>query len=65
MTALIATGLVGIAVMGASPASAAEELWCPVDNGDGTISYVPPGTHFSLFTCGTDGIWHFGWLVGP
>lgn len=36
---------------------------CTVENADGTTSQVPEGTRYGMFFCGTDGEWHFGWLV--
>ena len=35
---------------------------CQVEN-DGKVETVPVGTKVGLFTCGSDGEWHFGWLV--
>ena len=32
-------------------------------NGNETVSYVPTGTRMGLSYCGSDGEWHFGWLV--
>lgn len=36
---------------------------CPVVDENGHISYVPPGTIYLLFHCGTDGEWHWGLLT--
>ena len=36
---------------------------CPVEHEDGRVTYVPVGTQVGLFKCGSDGEWHFGWLV--
>jgi hypothetical protein len=36
---------------------------CPVEHEDGSVTYVPVGTQVGLFKCGSDGEWHFGWLV--
>jgi hypothetical protein len=36
---------------------------CPVEHEDGRVTYVPVGTRVGLFKCGSDGEWHFGWLV--
>ena len=36
---------------------------CPVEHEDGRVTYVPAGTQVGLFKCGSDGEWHFGWLV--
>jgi hypothetical protein len=43
---------------------------CPVEDEHGNVTYVPVGSTFSLFHCGADGEWHFGWAttdrrVGP
>jgi hypothetical protein len=32
-------------------------------NGNETVEYVPTGTRMGLSYCGSDGEWHFGWLV--
>ena len=32
-------------------------------NGNETVTYVPTGTRSGLSYCGSDGEWHFGWLV--
>jgi hypothetical protein len=36
---------------------------CPVIDENGNVSYVPIGTRFGLWHCGSDGEWHFGWLT--
>jgi hypothetical protein len=36
---------------------------CPVEDERGNVSYVLVGTRISLFHCGSDGEWHFGWLA--
>jgi hypothetical protein len=36
---------------------------CPVENEHGDVSYVGTGTRIGLVRCGSDGDWHFGWLV--
>jgi hypothetical protein len=35
---------------------------CQIEN-NGKVETVPVGTKISLFTCGADGEWHFGWLI--
>jgi hypothetical protein len=35
---------------------------CQIEN-DGKIETVPVGSKVGLFTCGSDGEWHFGWLI--
>lgn len=41
---------------------------CPIVHHDSNgnvvrVEYVPAGTSAGLFTCGSDGEWHFGWAV--
>jgi hypothetical protein len=36
---------------------------CPVEDENGHVTYVPPGTVISILHCGSDGQWHFGWLT--
>jgi hypothetical protein len=36
---------------------------CPVEDEHGVVSYVPVGTVFLLWHCGSDGEWHFGWAT--
>jgi hypothetical protein len=33
---------------------------CPVVDEHGNVTYVPAGTRYLLWHCGTDGEWHFG-----
>jgi hypothetical protein len=35
---------------------------CQIEN-DGKVETVAVGTRVGLFVCGSDGEWHFGWLV--
>ena len=35
---------------------------CLIEN-DGKLETVPVGSKVGLFTCGSDGEWHFGWLI--
>jgi len=35
---------------------------CQIEN-DGKIETVAVGSKVGLFTCGSDGEWHFGWLI--
>ena len=60
----------GLALIGTAPAHAlpreeSASRGCAVENNNGTISYVDTGTRIGLFVCGSDGGWHFGWLVNP
>lgn len=64
-------GIVAIAMTLAAPAANAdrkqggtEAKGCDVYNENtGKTEQVPVGTKVGLFTCGSDGEWHFGWLV--
>jgi hypothetical protein len=35
---------------------------CLIEN-DGHLETVAVGSKIGLFTCGSDGEWHFGWLI--
>jgi hypothetical protein len=35
---------------------------CLIEN-DGKLETVAVGSKIGLFTCGSDGEWHFGWLI--
>lgn len=48
---------------GAQPKGGTQSKGCPVEDENGNVSYVPEGTRIGLFRCGSDGEWHFGWLV--
>jgi hypothetical protein len=66
--ALLAVGAVAAALVAAGPADAKPKggtasRGCPVEHEDGRVTYVPVGTQVGLFKCGSDGEWHFGWLV--
>jgi hypothetical protein len=63
--ALAALGL-ACAVVGTAPAYAQAVdptgggHGCPVVDEHGNVSYVPAGTRYLLWHCGSDGEWHFG-----
>jgi hypothetical protein len=63
--ALAAIGLT-CATVAASPAAAQPvgtnggARGCPVEDEHGNVTYVPAGTTYLLWHCGTDGEWHFG-----
>jgi hypothetical protein len=67
--ALAAIGAIGLALVVAGPAAAQDNGptgkpgKCPVEDQNGNVSYVDTGTRVGLFVCGSDGNWHFGWLV--
>lgn len=52
---------------GALPRQGNTPATCPVvntdSNGNETVTWVPEGTRVGLFVCGSDGNWHFGWLI--
>jgi len=68
LAAAAAIGAVAMAFVAAGPARADSKQGtgttkgCQVEN-DGKVETVPVGTKVGLFTCGSDGEWHFGWLV--
>lgn len=68
LAAAIAMGAVAMAFIAAGPAHADTKQGtggskgCQVEN-DGKVETVPVGSKVGLFTCGSDGEWHFGWLV--
>ncbi len=68
LAAAIAMGAVAMAFVAAGPAHADTKQGtggskgCQVEN-DGKVETVPAGSKVGLFTCGSDGEWHFGWLV--
>ena len=68
LAAATAIGAVAAAFVAAGPARADTKQGtgtakgCQVEN-DGKIETVPVGSKVGLFTCGSDGEWHFGWLV--
>ncbi len=63
-----AIGVVAMTLSAASPASADTKkgtgtaTGCLIEN-DGKLETVPVGSKIGLFTCGSDGEWHFGWLI--
>ena len=63
----VAVATAGIALIGPAAASAKPKgplpQGCPVEDENGNVTYVAPGTHYLLFTCGEDGQWHWGWLL--
>jgi hypothetical protein len=66
--ALLAVGAVAATLVAAGPADArptggTASKGRPVEHEDGSVTYVPVGTQVGLFKCGSDGEWHFGWLV--
>lgn len=59
----------GLALLGASAANAQPAQgtnkpkgW-PVEDEHGNMTYVSEGTRIGLSVCGSDGEWHFGWLI--
>jgi hypothetical protein len=67
-TALAAAGTLAAALVAAGPAVAQPKgpitaKGCPVEDANGTTSTVAVGTRIGLFVCGSDGEWHFGWLI--
>ena len=68
VAAAVAIGAVAVAFVAAGHARADSKQGtgttrgCQVEN-DGKVETVPVGTKVGLFTCGSDGEWHFGWLV--
>jgi hypothetical protein len=69
LLAALAIGAVALAFIGAGSAhadtkqgSGGGSKGCLIEN-DGHLETVPVGTKISLLTCGSDGEWHFGWLI--
>lgn len=68
LCAAVAIGIVAMAFIAAGSAHADTKKGtgpakgCLIEN-DGRIETVPVGTRVSLFVCGSDGEWHFGWLI--
>lgn len=68
LAAAVAIGAVAMAFIAAGPAHADPKKGtgtakgCLIEN-DGKLETVPVGSKIGLFTCGSDGEWHFGWLV--
>jgi len=69
---IAAAAVLAIAASALAPVSARAEPKAPpsaphgcpvVDENDKIVGYMEPGTRIGLFYCGTDGEWHFGWLV--
>jgi len=70
LSALVAMCAVGVALVAADSAHAMPKqgsgsAGCAVENENGAVAYVNTGTRIGLFVCGSDGDWHFGWLVNP
>jgi len=68
MFAAIALVAVAVALLVAGPAQAdmkqgsGTAKGCVIEN-DGKLETVAVGSKVGLFTCGSDGEWHFGWLI--
>jgi hypothetical protein len=68
LAAAVAIGAVAMAFIAAGPAHADTKKGtgtakgCLIEN-DGKLETVPVGSKIGLFTCGSDGEWHFGWLI--
>jgi hypothetical protein len=68
LAAAVAIGAVAVAFIAAGPAHADTKKGtgtakgCLIEN-DGKLETVPVGSKIGLFTCGSDGEWHFGWLI--
>lgn len=66
--AAVALGAVAMALVAAGPAHADTKQGsgtakgCLIEN-DGKLETVAVGSKVGLFTCGSDGEWHFGWLI--
>jgi hypothetical protein len=68
LAAAVAIGAVAMAFIAAGPAHADTKKGtgtakgCLIEN-DGKLETVAVGSKVGLFTCGSDGEWHFGWLI--
>jgi len=68
LAAAVAIGAVAMAFIAAGPARADTKQGtgtakgCLIEN-DGKLETVAVGSKIGLFTCGSDGEWHFGWLI--
>ena len=68
LAAAVAIGAVAMAFIAAGPAHADTKKGtgtakgCLIEN-DGKLETVAVGSKIGLFTCGSDGEWHFGWLI--
>jgi hypothetical protein len=71
VAALLAVSLAGVSgghahAMPRDPNKDKGVTYCPlVDANDRIVGHVEAGTRISLLVCGSDGEWHFGWLVNP
>lgn len=70
ISAVAAVAAIGTTFAAATPAANAqpkgggEAKGCEVYNENtGKTELVPVGSKVGLFTCGSDGEWHFGWLI--
>lgn len=67
--ALASISAVGLALVAAGPAGAqpvkgtGTSKGCPVEDEHGNTTYVEVGTRIGWLVCGSDGEWHFGWLI--
>jgi hypothetical protein len=55
-----ATTLAAASPAHAQPPANGTPRGCPVEDEHGNVTYVPPGTIYLVFHCGTDGQWHWG-----
>jgi hypothetical protein len=68
LAAAFAIGVVALALIAAGPAHADTKKGtgpakgCLIEN-DGKLETVAVGSRVGLFVCGSDGEWHFGWLI--
>ena len=67
MFAAVALVAVAMTLIAAGPAQAQPKgtgpaKGCQIEN-DGKLETVAVGSKIGLFTCGSDGEWHFGWLI--
>jgi hypothetical protein len=68
LAAAFAIAIVAVALIAAGPAHADTKKGtgpakgCLIEN-DGKLETVAVGSRVGLFVCGSDGEWHFGWLI--
>ncbi len=68
LAAALAIAIVAVTLLAAGPAHADTKKGtgpakgCLIEN-DGKLETVSVGTRVGLFVCGSDGEWHFGWLI--
>lgn len=58
----VATTLLAAGTAQAQPKDTGPAKGCLIEN-NGKLETVPVGSKVGLFTCGSDGEWHFGWLI--